>query len=98
MSELGPVILPDCREEDYVALRGKLNDPGNLGATWQDFRNTLDLSEQGAWDEGRVVQRIYIDPEAFARWCDANSRTPNCAGVYRFARVIAGERHSKERD
>ena len=85
MSDLGPVILPDCREENYVPLLGKLNEPGNLAATWEGFRSALDISEQSFRAQGRVVKRVYIEPEAFARWCDINSRSANHAAMYRFA-------------
>lgn len=82
------IILPDCREENYETLRRQLNDTSNLPRTWEEFRIALELREKEVRAEGGAVERVYIEPEAFAKWCDATSRRSNHAGMYQFARVV----------
>lgn len=98
MPNSDPVILPDCREEDYEALRRQLNDTSNLPRTWEEFRDALEFREKEVRAQGSIVERVYIDPKAFGEWCEATSRSSNHTGMYQFARVVWGRGNAQKGD
>jgi hypothetical protein len=87
------VGVPWCREEDYDTFRNMVVDPDNLRPTWNEFVAVAEETEEFQKAEGRIVERVDIDPHAFQRWCQTHGCRIDTHAMRRFAYRIAVSRH-----
>lgn len=83
------VGIPVCRQHEYDAFRSIFVDAHSLPATWQEFMELMDESEQIHEDQGHRVIRVEINPRTFPDWCAQNSRRIDARARYDYARIIA---------
>ncbi len=85
--------IPWCREEDYDAFRSLFEDFYDLAATWAQFAKTAEDAEPDYQQRGAIVERVYIDPDTFPKWCASQGRRVNASARHRFAWLVAQQRH-----
>ncbi|MBJ6123982.1 hypothetical protein [Microvirga splendida] len=71
--------LPWYRREDYPRIREMMADRHNLAPTYESWLAAAENNESVGRDAGLHVNRILIEPEAFARWCAAQGVEPDSA-------------------
>ena len=89
------VGLPWCREEDYPSLLVVCEDSDGLPRTWKRFLEFSEEAERQFKADGYIVERAYIDPEAFPDWCRSNGVRANSNGRMRFAAVFTAQKHGR---
>jgi hypothetical protein len=79
------VALPWYSEEGWERLRSAVPDPDTLGADYGDWRADADAAVDRLEAEGGKPRRVYMDAEAFLRWCSEHTRVPDSASRRAFA-------------
>ena len=87
------VGIPWCRKEDYDALVAIFVDTHDLPRVWEEFIQIAEEAEKFQKAEGRVVERVYIDPHTFPNWCQMQGYRINAHARRMFAFQVAARRH-----
>ncbi|HWA42876.1 MAG TPA: hypothetical protein VHA10_06670 [Hypericibacter adhaerens] len=87
------VGIPWYRGEDYLTLRSRMVDAASLPPVFDQWLSVAEELEQRLRHEGHVVERIFIDHDAFLEWC----RKKNCGwdadARARYVEEIVARRH-----
>jgi len=83
-------------EADYPAAIRLFEDGHKLPRTWQEWRRVAEEMEQGLKSYGHVVERVRIQPEPFAAWCEAHGTTPGRQGRKLFVAAAVEEKYGKQ--
>ena len=71
-------------KEDYPALRAVFED-GDKYASYEQWEKGAQETERRFQADGYIVERVYIDPDAFPEWCRKEGVGVNREGRMRFA-------------
>jgi hypothetical protein len=77
---LPPVGVYWIRENEYAAVRGILEDGDRLPATWAEWERMAKEMKLGLEAYGHIVDRVYIDPIQFPKWCADHTTTTGRQG------------------
>jgi hypothetical protein len=66
---LPPVGVYWIRENEYAVVREILDDSDHLPATWAEWEKMAKEMKLGLEAYGHIVDRVYIDPIQFPKWC-----------------------------
>lgn len=88
--------IPWCRQEDYDAFRAIFEDRRDLPLAWNEFIQRAQHAEKFWQDQGRIVERVDIDPKIFPTWCAENGHGVNAYARTTFAYLIAVSRHPND--
>ncbi|MBB3017247.1 hypothetical protein FHR70_000287 [Microvirga lupini] len=69
--------LPWYRREDYQRIREMMADRHNLAPAYETWLAAAENNESVGREAGLHVNRILIEPEAFARWCTEKGVEPD---------------------
>jgi len=83
-------------ETDYPAAIRLFDDGHKLPRTWQEWRRVAEEMEQGLKSYGHVVERVRIEPDSFAAWCEAHGTTPGRQGRKLFVAAAVEEKYGKQ--
>ena len=87
------VGVPWCRQEDYDAFYAMFEDRHNLPREWVEFVKIAEMSESLYKKNGEIVERVYVDPKKFHRWCAENGYRVDRDARLAFAIAEAIRRH-----
>ncbi len=88
-TNLIPLGIPWCRKEDYDAFVAIFEDSNDLPTTWEKFIAPLEGAEKSFQDAGKIVRRVYINPQTFPSWCKGKGCRINAKAREKFAAEIA---------
>jgi len=71
--------LPWYGREDYARIREMMVDRHNLAPTYDAWLAAAENNESVGKQAGLHIDRIMIEPEAFARWCAGKGLEPGSA-------------------
>jgi hypothetical protein len=77
--------LPWYRLKDYATIRRIMADGHNLPYSFAIWRLSAKHGEKRLKQDGKMVVRVLIDPEAFRRWCEAHSLDLNSTARFLYA-------------
>lgn len=80
------------RREDYDRLKAMFSDGIKLADTFDEWLATAQSLCDKLISEGHVVEKAYIDPEAFPQWCRANGKVLDSTGRMAYANECAAGR------
>jgi hypothetical protein len=83
--------LPWYSREDYQRIREMMADRHTLASTYESWLAAAENNESVGREAGLHVNRILIEPEAFARWCAEKNVKPDSAA----RRDYVAERNSE---
>lgn len=83
------------RREDYAHLRKLFEDGRNLPLTFDKWLKRAKLGKERLERQGAIVEKVYIDPEAFPRWCAERGLHIDANGRTQYAAFMAGLMHNK---
>jgi len=87
------------RPDDWPALRKLFADGDKLPATHEKWLQQAEAVEQRLKGSGIIVERVYIDPDGFARWCAARGMDIDADARKRFAsEAVARKYRNQSRD
>ncbi|MGO4526439.1 hypothetical protein AB4097_16430 [Microvirga sp. 2MCAF35] len=69
--------LPWYSREDYPRIRAMMIDPHNLASTYEVWLASAENNESVGRQAGLRVERIMIEPAAFATWCGEQGLVPD---------------------
>ena len=82
------IPLPWYEQQTYEQIRALMVDGEHFAAfaAWE-----VDALRTEAFfaAKGEKTQRIYVEPEAFTRWCKANGRKADATGRVAYATWVA---------
>lgn len=78
------IALPWYRREDYPGIRSMMADRHTLAPTYEQWLAAAENNENVGRQAGLEIERILIDPSAFARWCAAEGAEPDGAARRRY--------------
>lgn len=78
------IALPWYRREDYQELREMMADRHNLASSYEQWLAAAENNEAVGRQAGLEIDRVLIDPAAFARWCAAENVEPDSAARMRY--------------
>ena len=80
-------------EEDYEKLLSVFTDSDVLPGTYREW---LEGAEQGLktmGKQGHSVEKVYLDPVAFADWCRKSGKEANASARLRFVNEYLATKH-----
>jgi hypothetical protein len=80
------------RENEYAGVRKILEDGDRLPATWIEWEKMATEMKVGLEAYGHIVDRIYIDPIQFPKWCAEHRTTTGRQGQKMFVAVAIKEK------
>jgi hypothetical protein len=86
------VAIPWYRREDFDRVKAMLSDGSKIGATFDGWLASAQKVYEKLTDDGHVVVKAYIDPEAFPKWCAAHGKELNAAGRTAYANECAADK------
>lgn len=78
--------------EDYDAIRRVMADGHQFPATFSEWRMKAETGEKKFRREGKVVVRVFIDPETFPDWCRARGLNIDAHARMLYASLIAKDK------
>ena len=82
------VPLPWYEEQTYEQIRALMVD-GEYFAAFAAWESDALRTEAFFAAKGEATQRIYVEPAAFTRWCEANGRKADANGRVAYATWVA---------
>lgn len=79
------------KAEHYDAIRRIMADGHKLPATFHEWRMKAETGEKKFRREGKIVVRVFIDPETFPDWCRARGLNVDAQARMQYAATIANE-------
>ena len=61
------------RPEQYERIRSIMIDGANLSASYEKWLQGAEQGIKTMTEQGWIVERIYIEPDAFIEWCKSRS-------------------------
>jgi hypothetical protein len=89
---LPPVGVFWIRESEYAAVRKILQDGDRLPATWIEWEKMAKEMKLGLEAYGHIVDRVYIDPIQFPKWCADQGTTTGRQGRKMFVAAAIKEK------
>jgi hypothetical protein len=83
------------RKEDYLACRAVFEDGNQFFPTWEQWEQSAKKSEEEFKAQGYIVERVYIDPDTFADWCQANGVPASRQGRTRLAADFVAKKYGR---
>ncbi|HZB62897.1 MAG TPA: hypothetical protein VE423_09525 [Microvirga sp.] len=87
------IALPWYSREDYPGILAVAADRHNFAATYDQWLMAAENNELVARQAGLEIDRVMIEPEAFARWCAEKSIAPDSAARRNY---VSEQRSSRE--
>ncbi len=87
------IALPWYSREDYPGILAVVADRRNFAATYDQWLMAAENNELVARQSGLEIDRVMIEPEAFARWCAEKSIAPDSAARRNY---VSEQRSSRE--
>ena len=76
--------LPWYSHEDYGRIREMMVDRHNLAPTYDAWLAAAENNESVGREAGLQIDRVMIEPEAFARWCAEKNLEPGSAARMKY--------------
>lgn len=73
------------RREDYPRILQIMADADKLPATWDKWFYRAEKGRRRIEKDGMVVEKVYLDPDEFPRWCEARGLDIDAKARTRFA-------------
>lgn len=73
------IRLPWYSRENYPGILGVVADRHNFASTYDQWLMAAENNERVARQAGIEIDRVMIEPEAFARWCAGKGAAPDSA-------------------
>jgi hypothetical protein len=73
------IALPWYSRESYPGILAVVADRHNFASTYDQWLMAAENNELVARQAGLEIDRVMIDPDAFARWCAAKGIAPDSA-------------------
>ena len=73
------IRLPWYSRENYPGILGVVADRHNFASTYDQWLMAAENNELVARQTGLEIDRVMIEPEAFARWCAGKGIAPDSA-------------------
>jgi hypothetical protein len=71
--------LPWYAREDYPRIRDMMADRHNLAPSYDQWLAAAENNEDVGRQAGLEIERVMIEPDAFARWCADKGLEPGSA-------------------
>lgn len=84
------------REEDYQSIRAISEDSHKMPREWKEWLKGAEEMEKKAIQSGKIVERIYIDPDTFPRWCKNHGVGINREGRHKFVAVALAAKYRNQ--
>jgi hypothetical protein len=84
--------LPWYSRENYPGILAVVADRHNFASTYDQWLMAAENNELVARQAGLEIDRVMIEPEAFARWCAAKEIAPDGAA----RKTYVSERQSSQ--
>jgi|SRR5580704_1239932 hypothetical protein len=84
------------RKEDYDTIRRISEDGHKMPSKWEDWLKGAEKSEQECIQTGKIVERVYIDPDTFPDWCRANGVGVNRQGRHKFIAITMATKYRNQ--
>lgn len=81
------------RETDYPILQSMFEDGQVLPANYQEWLVKAQAAEDQVRRAGQIVERVFIEPVSFPRWCESHGLSMDAKARTRFACEEARMRH-----
>lgn len=89
MKDVDAIGIAWYRLEDYDAIRRIMADRNQLPDTFSIWRMKAEAHEKMERRNGKVVVRVFIDPETFPDWCLSRSLDVDAKARMLYASLIA---------
>jgi hypothetical protein len=89
---LPPIGVFWIRENEYSDVRKILEDGDRLPATWIEWEKMAREMKVGLEAYGHIVDRVYIDPVQFPKWCVESGATTGRQGRKMFVAAAIKEK------
>jgi hypothetical protein len=73
------IALPWYSRENYPGILAVVADRHNFASTYDQWLMAAENNELVARQAGLEIDRVMIEPEAFARWCAEKGAAPDSA-------------------
>jgi hypothetical protein len=83
-------------EADYPAVMRLFDDGHTMPRTWKEWLKIAEEMEKGLKAYGHVVERVRIEPVAFATLCAAHGTTPGRQGRKLFVAAVVREKYGEQ--
>lgn len=81
------------RREDYERIRAIMDDRDKLPATFDEWLQAAEELERNLERAGHIVERVYIDPDAFAEWCRLRRLDIDSQARMRFSNEVVARKY-----
>ena len=81
------------RQEDFEAARAIFEDADKMPKTWAEWEEIATRAERQYQAEGRIPERIYLDPGTFPDWCAREGVGVNSMARMRFAAMAVRRKY-----
>ena len=71
------IRLPWYSRENYHGILGVVAERHNFASTYDQWLMAAENNERVARQAGLEIDRVMIEPEAFARWCAEKGMAPD---------------------
>ena len=82
------------RRPDYDRLKSMFTDGEKLPDTYSQWLKIACRTTETLTKEGHIVEKVYIDPEAFPAWCKSKRRKLDTNARITYAAETAKARHN----
>jgi hypothetical protein len=83
-------------KEDYKKILEVMEDSHKLPGTFKQWLDSANNGIKRFSSEGRIVEKVYIDPETFPDWCRARSMNVDANARMRFANEFVGRKYANQ--
>ena len=83
--------LPWYSREDYPRIRAMMTDRHNLASTYEAWLASAENNEIVGQQAGLRIERIMIEPGAFAAWCEERGLEPNSAARMKYTAEMSDQ-------
>jgi len=87
------IRLPWYSRENYPGILGVVADRHNFASTYDQWLMAAENNERVARQAGLEIDRVMIEPEAFARWCAGKGAAPDSAARMNY---VSEQRSSRD--
>lgn len=84
------------RREDYQKIRAVMADPDKLPATFDKWFYSANKFARGLEARGQIVERVYLDPDEFAEWCQRRGMNIDAKARMTFANEFVGRKYMNQ--
>jgi hypothetical protein len=84
------------RRADYDRLMSIFPDREELPDTFEDWLSDAQRTYNELLLNGIIVEKAFLDPETFPKWCRANGMKMDTDGRLRYATEYAASKHGAE--